>query len=203
MQIGSKAEQAVTHALPAKAKEPASQSGAAAIAVVLANPVVVSTAAVLQQVAQYRALAAMPAAEQSTLAAGGVDKALPSVQAALSMPDTAGAQAKLTGESEETQLDQLAEPQSDSNQASNTEPYPLRQLHMIQNETGVRAWIRDAGLSQPQAYSVAQALSSELSNSGLKLNALVLNGKKLAGLFQGNKYQNHEILSIDQSAGAR
>jgi hypothetical protein len=154
---------------------------------------------VAQQLAQFQAAVEMSSSESSATVISGVTRALPVIPMPLAMSDSVAGKPQSNVESEQPTLEQTPETSSEGHQASTAEPYPLRQMHMIQTDSGVSAWIRDAGLSQPQAYSVAQALSSELTNSGLKLNALVLNGKKLAGLFQGNKYQEHEVLSIDHA----
>ena len=58
------------------------------------------------------------------------------------------------------------------------DPYALRLMHVVSDDAGVQAWIRDAALSQFQANALAGAIRDELHGSGLKLAALTVNGKK-------------------------
>lgn len=86
---------------------------------------------------------------------------------------------------------------SDEQQAADLleeqQPYAQRKLHLYHGTDGVHAWIRDAGLAEFQARSIATALNGELSGSGLKLTALTLNGKKVADLFQDRPMQENGI----------
>lgn len=78
-----------------------------------------------------------------------------------------------------------------------SEPYALRQMHLFHGDEGVQAWIRDAGLSQLEVHAVAEALSNQLSGSGLRMSALMINGRRVSGLFPGNQYQSDEAVTID------
>ena len=62
---------------------------------------------------------------------------------------------------------------------SSQDQYAARNLHLYRNGNSVQAWLRDAALSDIGAYSVAQALQSELQRSALQLTALTVNGKRL------------------------
>jgi hypothetical protein len=64
-------------------------------------------------------------------------------------------------------------------EAASEDQYTARNLHLYQDGNTVQAWLRDAELSEIGAYSVAQALQSELQRSALQLTALTVNGKRL------------------------
>ncbi|MED5595872.1 hypothetical protein [Janthinobacterium sp. P210006] len=57
--------------------------------------------------------------------------------------------------------------------------YALRQLHLLRESDGVRAWIRDASLSAVQERLVAQTMLLELHGAGTRITALTVNGKEI------------------------
>ncbi|HSY26955.1 MAG TPA: hypothetical protein VK832_05600 [Burkholderiaceae bacterium] len=166
-----------------------------AVAVTLAAPATQGMGAVMQQVRQYQEMT-INASSPIAAVSPAVDRALPNFIMSSQSSDSGETQQKSSTVLDEQPINQAAGTGPDTALTSSDEQYPVRQLHMFQNQDGVQAWIRDAGLSQPQAVAVGQAMSNELKNSGLKLNTLMVNGKKVASLFQGNQYHGQEILSF-------
>jgi hypothetical protein len=56
---------------------------------------------------------------------------------------------------------------------------------MFIDEHGAQAWIRDTRLTPEQALRIARALDGELG-AGIRLAALTLNGRKVAGAGRTN-----------------
>ena len=107
--------------------------------------------------------------------------ALPNVPARAGLPLFSGSlQPANKGREGQEPLVNQESSQADLTAAPETEPYARRQLHLYQQGDGIQAWLRDADLNPAQIQNVAQALSAELSNAGLKLKALSVNGRKLS-----------------------
>jgi hypothetical protein len=60
------------------------------------------------------------------------------------------------------------------------EPFEKRLLHLFHDAQGAHVWVRDAELGAAQAHALAQALAGELENTGNRLAALTVNGRKVA-----------------------
>lgn len=197
--ITQKSSQSTGRTAIGKTTDSANQAGLAAlspaVAVTLVAPATQGMGAVMQQVRQYQEMT-ISASSPIAAVSPAVDRALPNSIMPSQSSDSEETQQKSSTVLDEQPINQAAGTSPDATLTSSDEQYPVRQLHMFQNQDGVQAWIRDAGLSQPQAVAVGQAMSHELKNSGLKLNTLMVNGKKVASLFQGNQYHEQEILSV-------
>jgi hypothetical protein len=66
--------------------------------------------------------------------------------------------------------------------ASTGSQWPWRKLHLVLEEDGVRAWLRDSGMADGsrELSAMLQQLQEALSGLGLRLRGFTLNGKPLA-----------------------
>ena len=76
--------------------------------------------------------------------------------------------------------------------------YPEKRLHLLEDEHGVRIWIRDAALSEERGHVVANALRSELGTTGLRVVSVALNGKEISG--HGESRPESEAALSEQDA---
>lgn len=63
--------------------------------------------------------------------------------------------------------------------ASSSQRYGRRQLHVHVGDEGMEAWVRDADLSPAAALRVAGAFFQDARYGGTRLAALTINGKKV------------------------
>lgn len=57
------------------------------------------------------------------------------------------------------------------------EPYGPRNIHVVADERGVRAWIRDAALNALQARAVSESIVAEFMRQGTVVSAVMVNGR--------------------------
>ncbi|MFZ6646130.1 hypothetical protein ACO0LO_10465 [Undibacterium sp. TJN25] len=101
-------------------------------------------------------------------------------------------------ETEEAEADRT----SPSEPSADVDQFAARILHLYHGADGVQAWIRDAGLNDTSGQQVGQALSAELQNAGSRLNSLVVNGRKIAGVYGEGLYQEEATGDWKESNGS-
>jgi hypothetical protein len=69
------------------------------------------------------------------------------------------------------------QPGSPAKAKAHGEPYALRNMHVVEGDEGVHAWIRDAQLTPRQGQAVAQAMAAQFVQQGAVLGSLTINGR--------------------------
>jgi hypothetical protein len=101
---------------------------------------------------------------------------------------------------EESALPDTAAPAS--TESTEDDAYPQRRLHVFEDDQGIRVWIRDAALSEERGHAIAEALRGEFGAQGMRLVAVALNGRKIAGQ-EGGSQGPAEASSEEDAAYAR
>ncbi len=111
------------------------------------------------------ALKAGAAGRSALLLPGGAPGAMPARPAPLARPEADGGPEAAPAHSQG---------------APGGDDYAARLLHVYRGADGVQAWVRDTELGPLQAQRLAQAMAAELGETGTRLAALTVNGKKQA-----------------------